>query len=58
MKMTKEEKERLVNSVADLSLRDVLQREDMLGILQICRDACGRRIDDLENRVTPSGGVQ
>ena len=58
MKMTKEEKERLVNSVADLSLRDVLQREAMLGILQICRNACDRRIDDLENRVTPSGGVQ
>ncbi len=55
MKMTKEEKERLVNSVADLSLRDVLQQDDMVRILQICRDACDRRINDLEK---PTGSVQ
>ena len=58
MKMTKEEKERLVNNVADLTMRDVLQREDMVEIMGVCRNACDRRIGELENRVTPSGGVQ
>ena len=56
--MTQSEKEQLVNSVADLTMRNVLQREDMVEIMEVCRNACDRRIGELENRVTPSGGVQ
>ena len=50
MNMTKSEKEDLVAKVTDLTIRDVLQREDMVGILEICRDACERRIVILEDR--------
>ena len=56
--MTKEEKERLVSSVADLSLRDVLQREDMVVILEVCREACNRRIEEIEERTKPEGQIQ
>ena len=56
--MTQSEKEQLVNSVADLTMRDVLQREDMIEIMEVCRAACDRRIGELEDRVAPSGGVQ
>ena len=58
MKMTKEEKEQLVSSVTDLTIRDVLQREDMIEIMQTCRNACDRRIADLEERTKPDGEVQ
>lgn len=56
--MTKEEKEQLVNSVTDLAFRDVLQREDMIEIMQTCRNACDRRIEVLEERTKPAGEVQ
>ena len=56
--MTKDEKEQLVNSVTDLTFRDVLQREDMVEIMTVCRNACDRRIADLEERTKPEGTVQ
>ena len=56
--MTQSEKEQLVNSVADLTMRNVLQREDMVEIMGVCRAACDRRIGELEDRVAPSGEVQ
>ena len=56
--MTKEEKETLVNSVADAAMRDLLQREDMVEILRICRSACERRIEVIEEQTKPKGPVQ
>lgn len=56
--MTKEEKEQLVNRVADLSIRDVLQREDSIEIMEVCRKACDRRISEIEERIEPAGTVQ
>ena len=53
MQMSKDEKEQLVNSVTDLAFRDVLQREDMVEIMTVCRNACDRRITDLEERTKP-----
>ena len=57
--MTRAEKEELVSKVSDLALRDVLTREDMVGILKICADACDRRISEIERELpTPVGKAQ
>lgn len=48
MNMTQPEKEQLTEMVTNLSLRDVLQREDMVEILRICQEACDRRISVIE----------
>lgn len=56
--MTQEEKQKLIDSIAELCMRDVLKRDDMLEILEICRDACERRIEKIEDIVRPSGPVQ
>ena len=56
--MSQEEKEQLVEKVTDLSLRDVLQREDSIEIMEVCRKACDRRISEIEERVKPAGTVQ
>ena len=58
MQMTKEEKEELVERIANLLLQDVLQQEDALEILRICREACDRRIRDIERRIKPEGPIQ
>jgi len=58
MNMSQEEKEQLVEKVTDLSLRDVLQREDSIEIMEVCRKACDRRISEIEERVKPAGTVQ
>ena len=50
--MTKEEKDDLVRKVWDLCASDVLTREDMVEILEICRSACERRISE----VSKTGG--
>ena len=46
--MTAEEKDRLIKSVADLTARDVLKRDDMVRIMQVCSEACSRRIEEIE----------
>lgn len=56
--MTKEEKEQLVEKVADLCLRDVLKREDSIGIMRICKEACDRRIKEIERDFGATGSVQ
>ena len=57
MMMTEEEKQGLVNRIADLAIRDVLNRSDMVEILMICKEACARRIRTLERGIK-SDGVQ
>ena len=56
--MDRSEKEELIGKVTDLAERDVLQREDMIGIMKICREACDRRIGELEERTKPAEQVQ
>ena len=57
--MTREEKENLVEKVADMAMRDVLNREDMILILAVCKEACDRRIEEIENGLpTPVGRIQ
>ena len=51
--MTQEEKEQLVKSVADLSMRDVLTREDMVAIMKVCSEACSRRMGEIEAEIRP-----
>ncbi len=46
--LTQGEKDLLVRSVADAVMQDVLRREDMVEILRICRDACDRRIREVQ----------
>ena len=58
MNMTQQEKEYLVESVTNLALRDVLQREDMVEILRICQEACDRRISVIEDVTKQGGAVQ
>lgn len=56
--MTQTEKETLVKAVSDATLRDVLQREDMVEILRICKVACERRISVIEDVTKQGGAVQ
>lgn len=58
MHMTQQEKEYLVESVTNLALRDVLQRDDMVEILRICKAACDRRISVIEDVTKQGGPVQ
>lgn len=58
MNMTREEKEHLIESITNLALRDVLQREDMIEILRIGKAACERRISVIEDTTKPGGPVQ
>ena len=56
--LTPEEKQGLVNKVADLAMRDVLVKSDMVEILTVCKKACDRRIRELESEVKQGTRVQ
>ena len=57
--MSQREKEELVDKVATLAMKDVLELEDGAAILRICRDACERRLAEIDAEVsTPVGKVQ
>ena len=58
MQMTKEEKEELVERITNLLLQDVLQQEDAIEIMRICKEACDRRIREIEGRIKPEGPIQ
>lgn len=58
MQMTKEEKEELVKRITNLLLQDVLQREDAIEIMRICKEACDRRISEIEGEIKPEGPIQ
>lgn len=58
MQMTKEEKEELVERITNLLLQDVLQREDAIEIMRICKEACDRRISEIEREIKPEGPIQ
>ena len=46
--LTQEEGQELVNKVADAAMRGILTRIEYIEILKICRDACDRRIAELD----------
>lgn len=57
--LTAAECQELVDKVADAAMRGLLRQEDRIAILSICRDACSRRIAELEGKSpTPASEVQ
>ena len=56
--ITDGEKELLVRRIIDAVSRNVLNREEMIEILRICREACDRRIAEIEEATKKNGPVQ
>lgn len=58
VQMTKEEKEELVERITNMLMQDVLLREDAIEIMRICKEACERRISEIEREIKPEGPIQ
>ncbi len=57
LQLSRREKEKLLQKLTDVVFADVLNREDVARILQVCLDACRRESAELEKEIAPAGGV-
>lgn len=59
LKLSEEDKEALVSRINDMCERDVLNMVDYVAIMEICKGACERRMDEIEAIIgKPSDIVQ
>lgn len=53
LQLSREEKERLLQQVADVAFEDALDKQDAAAILEICANACRRKALELEKEIGP-----
>ena len=54
LEMSREEKERLVQQVADVAFEGALNKEDALAIIETCLKACHRKAAEIEEEIRPA----
>lgn len=54
LELTREEKERLLERVADVAFENVLNKMDAAAIIGICLDACKREAAEIEKKIGPA----
>lgn len=56
--LTEEELKVLIDKVTEMAEMNVLKRQDMVKILKVCDEACGRRIAEIDKVLNTSDIVQ
>lgn len=57
LKLSDEDKEDLVKRIRDMCERDVLNKVDYVAILSVCKAACERRMEEIEEVIGKPGGI-
>lgn len=57
LQLSREEKERLLQQVADAAFEDALNKMDAAAILEICLNACKREMAEMEKLFGPVSDV-
>lgn len=58
LEMTDEIREQVIGKVSDLATRGVLKLQDAVVILEVCRQACDRRMAEINAAARPESPIQ
>lgn len=58
MKLSDEYKAGLIGRISDLCGRNILNKLDFIKIMEVCKSACQRRIDEIDKKIGTSGKKQ
>ena len=57
LELSREEKENLLQQVADVTFENILNKQEVVDIIEICLNACKREAAKIEEEIGPAYSV-